>query len=161
MDMEDTEAKAIADTEALVKEKLKEGEALQVMIEEKLVRTGELAVKITELKNELEDTMESLSEDEKMLLGLEEQCAAKKKEWAEACKVRQDEILAISDAIKMLNSDDALELFKKTLASSASAFVQIQVSAEAMRSRALEMLRAGRHPGRTSLDFIALALHGK
>merc|ERR1740138_1112752 len=30
-----------------------------------------------------------------------------------------------------------------------------------MRSRALEMLRAARRPGRNSLDFIALALHGK
>merc|ERR1719160_472868 len=32
---------------------------------------------------------------------------------------------------------------------------------EAMRTRALEELRAGRRPGRNSLDFIALALHGK
>merc|ERR1719310_2034813 len=141
MEAKETEAKAIADTEALIAEKIKEGNSLQVMIEDKLVRSGELAVKITELKNELEDTMESLTEDEKMLVGLEEQCAAKKKEWAEKCKVRADEILAIADAIKMLNSDDALELFKKTLASSASSFMQIQVSAEAMRSRALEMLR--------------------
>merc|ERR1719311_1744097 len=30
-----------------------------------------------------------------------------------------------------------------------------------MRSRALELLRSARRPGRTSLDFIALALHGK
>merc|ERR1719311_1717275 len=113
-----------------------------------MVRTGEMAVEIVELKNELEDTQESLSEDEKMLDGLEDKCAAKKKEWAERCKVRQEEILAIADAIKMLNSDDALELFKKTLPGSASSFVQIQVTEEAMRTRALEMIRAGRHPGR-------------
>merc|ERR1719231_2008282 len=106
------------------------------MIEDKLTRTGELAVEVVEVKNELEDTQESLSEDEKMLNGLEEQCAAKKKEWAERCKVRQEEILAIADAIKMLNSDDALELFKKTLPGSAASFMQIQVSAKAMRSRA-------------------------
>merc|ERR1719230_1878721 len=30
-----------------------------------------------------------------------------------------------------------------------------------MRARALDMIRAGHRPGRTSLDFIALALHGK
>merc|ERR1719310_2593492 len=133
MEAKETEAKAIEAFEALVADKIKEGNSLQAMIEEKLVRTGELAVKITELKNELEDTQESLSEDEKMLNGLEEQCAAKKKEWAEKCKGRQDEILAIADAIKMLNSDDALELFKKTLASSASSFMQIQVTEEDMR----------------------------
>merc|ERR1719478_524478 len=124
-------------------EETKEGEALQTMIEEKLIRTGELAVEVTELKNELEDTQEALAEDEKMLNGLDEKCAAKKKEWAEACKVRADEILAIADAIKMLNSDEALELFKKTVGFAQTSFLQIQVTAKAMRSRALEMIREG------------------
>jgi hypothetical protein len=68
----------------------------------------------------------------------------------------------------MLNSDDALELFKKTLPSAASSFLQVQVSAKAMRQRALAVLRSakrhrrgrGRRP-RPELDLVALALHGK
>eukprot|EP00747_Dinoflagellata_sp_TGD_P160205 gnl/TRDRNA2_/TRDRNA2_177952_c3_seq7.p1 gnl/TRDRNA2_/TRDRNA2_177952_c3~~gnl/TRDRNA2_/TRDRNA2_177952_c3_seq7.p1 ORF type:complete len:651 (+),score=246.87 gnl/TRDRNA2_/TRDRNA2_177952_c3_seq7:251-1954(+) len=155
-EMSDTEAKAIEDFEALVAEKLKEGESLQVMIEEKLVRTGELAVKITELKNELEDTQESLSEDEKMLNGLEEKCAAKKKEWAERQKLRQEELLAIADTIKILNDDDALELFKKTLPG--SSLLQVKISSRDVIQTARKALK-GKHDPR--LSFIALALRGK
>ena len=38
----------------------------------------------------------------------------KQQEWDERCKPHAQEIEAISDTIKMLNSDDALELFKIT-----------------------------------------------
>eukprot|EP00747_Dinoflagellata_sp_TGD_P160200 gnl/TRDRNA2_/TRDRNA2_177952_c3_seq2.p1 gnl/TRDRNA2_/TRDRNA2_177952_c3~~gnl/TRDRNA2_/TRDRNA2_177952_c3_seq2.p1 ORF type:complete len:716 (+),score=284.20 gnl/TRDRNA2_/TRDRNA2_177952_c3_seq2:94-2241(+) len=162
-EIEETEAKAISDFDSLVMEKTKEGESLQVMIEDKLTRTGELAVEVVELKNELEDTQESLAEDEKMLNGLEEKCAAKKKEWAERQKLRQEELLAIADTIKILNDDDALELFKKTLPSASASFVQIEVTSAAMRSKALELINQARHrPHRSQrLDFIALALRGK
>ena len=34
------------------------------------------------------------------------------KKW---CKTRTEELLALADTIKMLNDDDALELFKKIL----------------------------------------------
>merc|ERR1719420_1524927 len=64
----------------------------------------------------------------------------------------------------MLNDDDALELFKKTLPAGAS-FMQIQVSSKAMRSRALEVMQAASRTakpfGRRHLDFVLLALHGK
>merc|ERR1719311_35879 len=56
-------------------------------------------------------------------------CATKQKEWDERCKLRAQEIEAISDTIKMMNSDDALELFKKTLPSAAAASALIQTSA--------------------------------
>ncbi len=36
----------------------------------------------------------------------------KQQEWDERCKPHAQEIEAISDTINMLNSDDALELFK-------------------------------------------------
>ena len=36
-------------------------------------------------------------------------------EWAEVCKMRQEELIAIADTVKILNDDDALELFKKTV----------------------------------------------
>ena len=36
----------------------------------------------------------------------------KQQEWDERCKPHAQEIEAISDPIKILNSDDALELFK-------------------------------------------------
>merc|ERR1719421_431228 len=84
-------------------------------------------------------------------------CAAKKKEWAARQKLRQEELLALADTIKILNDDDALELFKKTLPS-ASSFVQVQVSENNQRQQALAVIRAVRRP---ELNFIALALEGK
>merc|ERR1719460_3549020 len=45
------------------------------------------------------------------------QCAEKKADWAERQKMRAEEVSAISEAIKVLNDDDALDLFKKTIPS--------------------------------------------
>merc|ERR1719359_986804 len=95
--------------------KEKEVEALTKAIEEKLQRVGELGVQIAEMKNDLEDTQEGLAEDIKFLADLKKNCAIKEKEWAVICKTRSEELLALTDTIKILNDDDALEMFKKTL----------------------------------------------
>merc|ERR1719487_1008534 len=86
----------------------------------------------------------------------------KQKEWEVVCATRAEELLALADTIKILNDDDTLELFKKTLPS--ASFLQVQVTAASMRQRALAAILAARPaggPGRLQLDFIALALHGK
>merc|ERR1711876_32694 len=100
--------------------KQKEVETLNALIEEKLTRKGELGVELAGGLNELEDTKASLAEDEKFLAELETGCATKEKEWAAVCKTRQEELVALTETIKILNDDDALELFKKTLPSAAS-----------------------------------------
>jgi len=68
--------------------------------------------------------------------------------------------LALADTIKILNDDDALELFKKTLPG-ASAFIQMGVSAGNQRQQALAIVRASQGSGRPELNFLALALQGK
>merc|ERR1719506_1049424 len=148
--------------EELMAAKTKEKEALTKMIEEKLTRIAELGVKIAEMKNDLGDTEEGLVEDTKFLADLEQNCATKQKEWEVVCATRAEELLALADTIKILNDDDTLELFKKTLPS--ASFLQVQVTAASMRQRALAAILAARPaggPGRLQLDFIALALHGK
>merc|ERR1719171_842054 len=135
------EEKAIEQYEALMEAKKKEVEAATAAIEEKLGRIGELGVEIVNMKEDLSDTEKALIEDTKFLADLEKNCAAKEKEWAERCKTRAEELLALADTIKILNDDDALELFKKTLPSLAQqSFVQVQVSAQSMRERALSFL---------------------
>merc|ERR1719456_1618106 len=69
------------------------------------------------------------------------------------------EMVALADTIKVLNDDDALELFKKTLPGSASSFVQVKVTSSAMRQRALSALKSG-HKADPRLDLIELAMHG-
>merc|ERR1719506_3386480 len=58
----------------------------------------------------------------------------------------------------MLNDDDALELFKKTLPT--PALLQIQTSSQAMKKRALVALQGASTPD-FRLNLIALALKGK
>merc|ERR550514_1860441 len=86
-------------------------------------------------------------------------CATKKKEWAEIVKTRNEELLALADCIKMLNDDDALELFKKTLPSASASLVQLKVTSSSLRARALAALRKA--PRSPQLDFIALAIQGR
>jgi hypothetical protein len=108
---------AIAAYESLMAAKTKEVNALSAAIEAKLKLIGELSVSVAMMKNELTDTEEALMADQAFLAGLDKACAAKKAEWEVICATRADELSALADAIKMLNDDDALELFKKTLPS--------------------------------------------
>merc|ERR1719238_1197073 len=111
--------------------KQEEKELCTKLIEEKLTRLGELTVEIVEMKNDLSETEEALIEDQKFLADLKKNCGTKEAEWAETCKLRSQEVIALADTIKILNSDDALELFKKTLPGSASSFMQVQTRTEA------------------------------
>jgi len=158
------EDEAIKAYDELMVAKKEEVAALTKAIEEKLVRVGELGVELATQKNDLEDTQETLGEDTKYLADLGKTCAAKTKENDANCKARSDELLALSDTVKILNDDDALELFKKH-AASASSFMQIQVTESQVRARALDMVRGMKkklHGKKSlSLDFISLALQGK
>jgi len=158
---EDAENKAIKAYEGLMAAKTKEVNALTKMIEEKLERSGALGVEIQEMKNDLGDTAEGLEEDKKFLADLDKNCELKQKLYEENVKYRTQELAALADTIKVLNDDDALELFKKTLPGSAS-FLQVEVSAADMKSRALSMINSLRRGRRSpQLDFIALSLRGK
>merc|ERR1719506_2827161 len=112
------------------------------------------------MKNDLEDTIEAKGGDEKTLANLGKNCAAKTKEYEAVCKSRSEELLALADTIKILNDDDALELFKKA---SGVNLLQVQFTTSEVRHRALQMLKKARtvkHHG-ISLDFVQLALRGK
>jgi len=105
------------------------------------------------LKEQLSGAEESLLEDKKFLAVLEKGCATKEKEWAEICKLRSEELLALADTIKILNDDDALELFKKTLPGRAS-FMQLTKSASSVKAKApdvLEQAKSGRKGDRERL----------
>jgi len=154
------EEKAKADYKALMVAKKKEIEALQKSIETKLARLGESGVELVNMIEDLDDTKKSLEEDKAFLADMEKNCATKEAEWAARQKLRAQEMVALADTIKILNDDDALELFKKTLPSPSSAsLVQVQVKSKAVQMQALRALKgASRDP---RLDLIALALHGR
>merc|ERR1719395_73696 len=74
------------------------------------------------------DTTAEMKETEAFVANLASTCAMKKKEFADRQKMRAEEISAVSEAIKILNDDDALDLFKKTLSLSQSSLRLLQTS---------------------------------
>ena len=78
------------------------------MIEEKLIRIGDLGVAIQQMKNDLGDTGESLMEDKKFVADLDKKCDEKQKLYEENVKYRTQELAALADTIKIFNDDDAL-----------------------------------------------------
>merc|ERR1719301_450560 len=159
--MKKTEADAVTAYDALMAAKKKEVDALTKDIETKLKRIGELGVEIVQMKNDLGDTGEALLEDKKFVKDLEKNCAEKQKLFDENVKMRGQELAALQDTIKVLNDDDALELFKKTLPG-ASSFLQEQVTQQDMANKALALLSAAQKAARNpKLDFIALAVKVK
>jgi len=144
--------------------KKKEVGALGKSIESKLERVGELGVKIATMKGDLEDSSGSLAEDKSFLKDLGKNCKEKAAIHEQEKKMRAQEIVALADTIKILNDDDALEIFKKSLPSASASFLQLQTTASSMRARAREVLNEARsrlHPGQgVRLDFVSLALNG-
>jgi chromosome segregation ATPase len=156
------ENKAIANYNDLVETKNAEVAELTKQIEDKITRVGETGVAIEDMKADASDTADKLVEDKKFLVTLTGECEKKEQEWEAISKERQAELLALADTIKMLNDDDALEIFKKSTAGSASSFLQLQFSTSAVKARALATIHDAQKKGTSrQLDLIALALHGK
>merc|ERR1719171_3401917 len=136
---EETAAKGFEDLAAAKNDEIS---AASEAIESKTVRSGDLAVSVTTTADDIEDTTAEMKETEAFLANLASQCALKKKEWAARQKMRAEEISAISEAIKVLNDDDALDLFKKTLSLSQTSnnmgFIQkTSKSTTVLRARAM------------------------
>merc|ERR1719261_2092556 len=157
----EAEEKAKADFEGMMKAKAAQIEALTQEIEEKTERLGNRGVELVNMKEDLEDTKKSLAEDKAFLADLEKNCATKKAEWAVRQKTRAEELLAILDTIKILNDDDALDLFKKALPS--PSLLQVKTSSRVTKQRALAALQQADRGNKRDfrLNLIALALKGK
>merc|ERR1719215_2340581 len=160
----DAENGGIKSTNELLAAKKKEIVVLTKMIEAKLERVGNLGVSIAQMKGDLSDTGEALLADTEFLANLEKNCETKKKEWEIIVKTRAEELVALAETIKMLNDDDALELFKKTLPSASSSLMQLQSNGMALRHRALAALQkllSVHGADKATINLISLALKGK
>merc|ERR1719271_961933 len=161
------EERAAAGFEELAGAKKAEIAAAGEAIESKTVRSGDLAVSVTTTADDIEDTTAEMKETEAFVANLAATCAQKKKEWAERQAMRAEEISAISEAIKVLNDDDALDLFKKTLSlartSKEMGFIQ-KTSARTNVLRARNMVSAlmkKGSPHRAELALIEFSMKSK
>merc|ERR1719399_700426 len=118
-----------------MKAKEKEVNSHTSSIEKKTARVGALDLSIVRMKQELTDGEAALIENQKFLKDLDQDCKTKSAEMEERVKTRGEELIAIHDTIKILNDDDALELFKKTLPS--ASFVQLESGKREVKRKAI------------------------
>merc|ERR1719274_432087 len=160
------EAAAVSGFEELSAAKAAEIASATSAIESKTKRSGEVAVEVVQTKDDLEDTLAEVKETEAFLGDLGKQCAEKKTDWSERQKTRAEEISAISEAIKVLNDDDALDLFKKAVPSMLETGIQfLQKSSKscvALRAKGLlvSLMQTGR-AHTTQLSLMAASLKSK
>jgi len=118
-------------------------------------RTGDLKMSLVMDKNSLDDANDENADATKYLANLKEQCATKMKERDHRKKMRTDEIAAISEAIKILSDDDALDVFKKAVPSASllaekkpkpdyDAFMQVRTSGTAAAKAAVQRFAKAR-----------------
>merc|ERR1740129_1468806 len=158
------EEAAIKTFDGLVQAKKQEIEALTSTVESKTKQIGELGVSIVRMQDDLAETQATLAEDKAFLADLSKSCATKTSEWEARSKIRAEELVALADTIKVLNDDDAMELFKKALPSSGSSLLQVTSAAprqlEALSAIRSSMQKATVHD-KPGLELLALALTGK
>jgi len=86
----------------------------QTQIETKTQELADTDQKLSQAKEDIEDTKASLSADEQFLLMLKEKCSQTDAEFDERTKTRAMEMEACSKALAFLSSDEAHDLFTKT-----------------------------------------------
>jgi len=83
-------------------------------IEQKTQLLATTDEKLAQSKEDIKDTQNSLTADQKFLMDLKERCQMNDQEWEERQKTRNTEITAIAEAITILSSDAAHDTFSKT-----------------------------------------------
>eukprot|EP00933_Yihiella_yeosuensis_P000626 TRINITY_DN100_c0_g3_i1.p1 TRINITY_DN100_c0_g3~~TRINITY_DN100_c0_g3_i1.p1 ORF type:complete len:696 (-),score=252.94 TRINITY_DN100_c0_g3_i1:84-2171(-) len=150
----------------LLNSKNTEIETLANSISMKLDRVGELKVSLVELKGQLSDAQKALGKDFKLIEQLAESCKAKTADYDVRSKTRAEELVAVQDTIKVLNSDDALEVFKKNLPA-ATSLLQLEKAHEKQRQKAYSFVKnlpgKGNHAKSTkiALDTVLVALSSR
>jgi len=134
------EARAQEMFEDLVAEKKHGIEVARERKNTKVMELSEAEVALVNAKHELKDARETLSADQKFLVDLMEKCAVTEKEYKERKESRQEEIVAIGEALSILTGDAARDLFTGTLG-----FTQLKTDAKqasALRAQLVDALKA-------------------
>jgi len=134
--------------------KVAEIDAAKRQVDNKKVELANTDEANAQAKEDLADTRNALSADQKFMLDLKEKCRMTDAEFAERQKARGEEISAVSEAIAILSDDDAHDLFSKTLG-----FVQVNAVLDVQkraRRQAVQVLQAeAKKSGSTELAMLA------
>merc|ERR1719183_2113586 len=134
------EKEAQARFEELIAEKKRGIEAARERKNTKVTELSESEIALVNAKHDLKNTRKDLSADQKFLVDMKEKCSASDKEFAQRKKDREEEILAIGDALKILTEDSARDLFSSTLG-----FTQVRETTQtreaALRDQVADVLK--------------------
>jgi len=111
----------------------KEGEIAAATASKKAkeAELADLGNKMAKAERDLEATKAALDADQTFLTNMKEDCKIEDEEYKKRDEIRSTEIVALAETLKILNEDDARDLFGKTIS-------LLQVSASASeRARAL------------------------
>jgi hypothetical protein len=151
-------AKAFEEQKAAKNEEIK---AVSASLNQKRSHLAKADETNAQAKEDIEDTRNALSIDDKFLMDLKERCKMTDEEWGLRQKARQEEITAIVEAISILSADEAHDNFSKTFNPAAS-FVQRKATQTHRRGdarqKAAEVLKAvAAKTGNPALSGLAVA----
>jgi hypothetical protein len=130
---------------------LKAGKKMLANVQEDLAATKE---KHAQAEEDRAETKEQLALDEEFLANLVEKCAQTDEDYARRTQSRNEEIAAVADTIKILDSDEAFGQFNKSLS-----FLQTETT-ESRRNRVVALLNGVEHP-QDSAKLAMIALSAK
>merc|ERR1719330_733554 len=109
------EAKSVKEFEALRAAKESEIASAKKAVTQMDAQLAAAGEKHAQAAQEFEDTQAQLELDRTFLAKLKEKCAMSAEEFDTRVKDRMAEIEAVQDTIKILNSDEAFDVFDKTV----------------------------------------------
>merc|ERR1719310_1618701 len=145
-DARGVEAKSKSEFDGLKAAQEEEMAAAKKQLDQAEQELAEIGEKHAVAMEELADTEEQLAKDKTFLENLEKRCAEEDKEYEMRMKGRMEEIMAVTDTIKFLNSDEAFEMFDKTVNTAFlekgawSNAVQLKQHEQALRAQAVAVL---------------------
>merc|ERR1719329_824744 len=122
-------------------QKLKSAKVSEIMeagksLEEKTAELADTHQRVAQAKEDTELTNDQIANDTKFLKDLVKRCATADEEYAARQKTRNEEMLAISETIKIITSDESRDLFSKSMS-----FVQIRSRHATRRNLAMSPQR--------------------
>merc|ERR1719476_411990 len=159
-DLGEARAKDLAAEESYQKlraAKLSEIKAATTQKKQKEKELADLLYKASKAKENKEKAEAAIEADNKFLATLEKDCKEEEVAYQERLKVRTQEIIALSETLKILTDDDARELYDKTMA-----LLQVDAS-QTSRARALQrsvqhIAEVARKNGNTALAALAVRM---
>lgn len=134
------ESEAADEYSGLKSSKTKEKNAANDQIDTNTNELAETKVKLSNDKDSLEDNRSALKADTAFLNDLKTKCGKMDEQWEARQKMRNDELVAVSETIGILDDDEAHDTFSRSLG-----FVQLgrraAKSEAALRMRVADFLR--------------------